>query len=411
MGDMRDYLEYRGDILLGERPFNDVDNLILASLSYLDLKGIAPAAQDDAVVTVRQACDAFLLRAGGEDVSPWVLSLATLDARWVRALGASERLGTSFLRNYVDVVDDCRTLQFSAVCVDLPNGASYVSYRGTDNTLVGWKEDFMLSFCVTDAQRMAADYLEAEARRAKSAGTRLYVGGHSKGGVLAAYAAAVLPAELRGVIDTVWSDDGPGMASEAVSVHAVDVYGERFVHVVPTYDIVGMLFDDGTPKRVVRSSAQGAMQHDPMSWQVLPAGFDEAECLEPDCVRMNRALAGWLDGVDPAERERFTTELFDVLQAGGATTLDEVLGSAQSVQKVLAAVGAADQRTKDLVWELLGAAVAANVASAKDAAINAASQAVAGLADAISNLASDPVADLGASADSNSDLDSDGQDA
>ena len=121
----------------------------------------------------------------------------------------------------------------------------------------------------------------------------------------------------------------------------------------------------------MRSSADGALQHDPMTWQVGPGGLVEAESLEPDCGRMNAALAGWLDGMDPDERERFTDELFDVLQAGGASRLDEILASAQSIQKVLTALTAADQRTKVLVRELLGATISANVESAKDAVANA----------------------------------------
>ena len=152
------------------------------------------------------------------------------------------------------------------------------------------------------------------------------------------------------------------MYFEAIPAHASEVYGQRFTHVVPAYDIVGMLFDDGSDKLIVQSSASGAMQHDPMSWQVTRTGLVEAPGLEPDCVRMNAALAGWLEGVEPDERERFTDELFDVLQAGGATRL-----------------GAADQRTKDLVRELLGAAIGANVESAKDAVVSAAAQAVSRL--------------------------------
>ena len=387
MGDVRDYLEWRGDVTLGERPFNDADNLIMTCVAYLDLGGIVPTPADGGSVSVREACEDFLLRADG-DVEQWVRSLASVDARFVSALGTSARFGGGALRGYVDLVDEERTLQFSAVTCDLDDGHSYVAFRGTDNTLIGWKEDFMLSFRVTSAQKAAALYLESQALRARDEGHKLYVGGHSKGGVLAAYAVTVLPESLRSLVDMVWSDDGPGMAAEACPVSAREVYGEKFAHVVPAYDIVGALFDDGAPKRVVKSCADGAMQHDPMTWQADSQGLILAEGLEPDSVRLAAALAGWLDGVEDDERERFTDELFDVLQAGGATRLDEVMATPQSIQKVASALGAADQRTKDLVWALLGAAVGANVESAKDAAVSLASQAVAGITDAISALTS-----------------------
>lgn len=388
MGDIRDYLEWRGDLGFCERGFNDADNLIVSCIAYLDLTGIVPGPAEGGSVGVREACEAFLARVGEGGVAPWVRSLATIDERFVRALAASARFGDARLRGYVDVVDEERTLQFSAVTCDVSDTHSYVAFRGTDSTLVGWKEDFMLSFTVTSAQMAAALYLRSQATRARDEGRRLYVGGHSKGGLLAAYAAAMLPEGLRDVVDTVWSNDGPGMASDACPVSAHDVYGERFVHVVPGYDIVGALFDDGTPKTVVRSAAEGATQHDPMAWQVDAAGLVRADGLEPDSVRLADALAGWIDGVAPEEREHFCDELFDVLQAGGATTLDEVLASAQSVQKVVAALSAAEPRTKDLVWALLGAAVGANVESAKDAAVSLATQAMAGIAGALTGLTS-----------------------
>lgn len=371
MADVRDYLEMRGDITLEERPFNDVDNVILATLSYLDLKGIVPAPEDDGSVSVSEACEAFLARAEGEDVSAWIRSLASIDARFVRALGASERFGPARLRSYVDVRDEELVLQFSAVCVDLPGGATFVSYRGTDSSLVGWREDFMLSYQVTEAQRAAAVYLESEAAGAVAEGRRLYVGGHSKGGILAAYAAASLPQKYRPLVLRIWSDDGPGMAADAIPSRCVDLFGEKFVHIVPTYSIVGMFFDDGAPKLVVKSSAERASQHDPMSWQVGPQALVLADDLLPECKHMNKALADWVGSMDAAERERFTDEFFDVLEAGGATTLDEVFGSAKAVQKVLQALTDADQRTKNLVWELVGAAIGANVSAAGEAVAGA----------------------------------------
>ncbi|WP_322290224.1 Mbeg1-like protein [Paratractidigestivibacter sp.] len=387
MSDVRDYLEWRGDLSLAERPFNDVDNLIMTCVAYLDLSNIVPRQADGGSVSLAEACEDFLVRAAGDDVSRWVRSVASIDGRFVRALGESARFGASSLRGYVDLFDEEKTLQFSAVTCDLCDNHSFVAFRGTDNSLVGWKEDFMLSFRVTSAQHAAALYLEAQAIRARDEGRKLYVGGHSKGGLLAAYAAAALPEALREVVDRVWSDDGPGMASDACPVSARSIYGDRFIHVVPAYDIVGSLFDDGTPKLVVRSDADGAMQHDPMSWQVDYQGLIAAEGLDADSVRLSEALAGWLDGVNPDERERFTDELFDVLQASGATRLDEVMATPQSVQQVLGALGAADQRTKDLVWALLGAAVGANFESAKDAAVSMAAQAVAGITGAIADLA------------------------
>ncbi len=361
MGDVRDYLEWRGDVTLAERPFNDVDNVIMASLSYLDLTGIAPGP-GEGTRTVR-ACLEELLAKAGDDLSPYVRSLATIDLRFVRALAASARFGGAAVRDYVDVVDPDRVLQFAALTVDLDDGNSLVSFRGTDSTLVGWEEDFMLSFSVMESQVAAAKYLQTELEVAQADGNHVLVCGHSKGGVLATYAAVSVPAELRDVIAHVWSDDGPCMDSAVVLARPHDIFGDRLTHVVPAYDVVGMLFDDGRPRLVVASSAEGALQHDPMTWQCVPDALVEAQGLDPEALRLDQAIHDWVDQIPMDERARFTDEFFAVLQAGGATTLDEVTSSVGGAQRVLAALSDADQRTKDLVGALFAGMVSAQVAS------------------------------------------------
>lgn len=387
MADVRDYLEMRGDITLAERPFNDTDNVILASLSYLDFKGIVPTPEEGTSIRVVEACHAFLGRAEnagkGDDISEWVLSLATIDARFVEALGSSERFGNAALRSYIDVIDDEQTVQFSALCIDLDETTTYVSYRGTDNSLVGWREDFMLSFTITKAQEMAANYLAREAERAASEGRKLYVGGHSKGGILAAYAALKLPEEYRELILKVWSNDGPGMEPSILpaGTRCHSIYGDRYVHVVPEYSIIGMLMDDGCTKTVVKSTALTAMQHDPMSWQVGPIGLDLAGDLLPECKRMNQALNNWIQSMPVEERKDFTNELFDVLEAGGATTLDEVVANPSSIYKVVAALAETKQETRQIVYDLFGEALSAGVGSAKDSVLDAASRAVSNVTE------------------------------
>lgn len=392
MADVRDYLEMRGDITLAERPFNDVDNVILASLSYLDFKGIVPTSEEGKSIRVCEACQAFLARAEaagkGNDIAEWVLSLATIDARFVEALGKSERFGNAALRNYVDIIDDEKTVQFSALCIDLNEHEIYVSYRGTDNTLVGWREDFMLSFTVAPAQTMAENYLVDEAKRAMAAGRKLYIGGHSKGGILAAYAALTLPEEYRDSVLKVWSNDGPGMEPTILpaGTRCHQAYGTRYVHVVPEYSVIGMLMDDGCEKTVVKSNAAAAMQHDPMSWQVKALELDLAPDLLPDCKRMDQAINNWIRSMPVEERKSFTNELFDVLEAGGATTLDEVVASPTSIYKVVAALAGTKQETRQIVYDLFGEALGAGVDSTKEAVVSAATKAASGVVEQLREL-------------------------
>lgn len=378
MADIRDYLELRGDITLDERPFNDVDNLVLATLSYLDLTGIVGGPGEPGV-RVTDACGELLSRAGG-DLASRVRSLATIDERFVVALGGSARLGDAVLRGYVDVRDDERVMQFSAVTIDLPKGGSYVAFRGTDTTLVGWRENFILSFAVTQAQRASAEYLARELELAVAEGRRVRVGGHSKGGNLAAYAAACCPVALSGAVERVYSNDGPGMDRSVLPVSCHDVMGERYVRIVPAYSVVGRLFSDDAPCQVVRSSAARSLQHDPLTWQVGPAGFLEAEGPDPECLVVDRAFAAWLGRLVPDDRRKLTEELFDALAAGGAETFEDLFSSASAAQKVLAALRDVDSRTYDMMWGLVGELLGAGAAATREAVVRGASAAAADVA-------------------------------
>ena len=364
MADVRDYLELRGDITLAERPFNDVDNLVLATAAYLDLAGLVPGPGEGSA-SVADAC-AGLLAASGGDVSSRVRSLATIDERFVRSLGASARLGGARARDYVDVRSDELVMQFSAVTFDVAPDLSYVAFRGTDTTLVGWREDFTLSFAVSQAQRAAAAYLERELERAAPEGRRVLVGGHSKGGNLAAFAVASCPVALSGAVERVWSNDGPGMDRAVMPVSCHEVVGERYVRILPAYSVVGRLFSDDAPCQVVRSSATRTAQHDPLTWQVGPAGFVAADP-DPECLIVANAFSSWLGALAPQERRKLTGELFDALAAGGATRFEDVLSSPAAAQKVLAALGGIDRGTYDMMWRLVGELASGTASAARDA--------------------------------------------
>lgn len=365
MADIRDYLELRGDIALAERPFNDVDSLALATLAYLDFTGIVGAPGEKGV-RLTDACGELLALSGG-DLTTRVRSLATIDERFVVALGGSARLGDAVLRDYVDVRDDERIMQFSAVTVDLENEETYVAFRGTDTTLVGWRENFVLSFAITQAQRAAAEYLAQELSLAAAAGRRVRVGGHSKGGNLAAYAATNAPVALASSIVRVYSYDGPGTDRSVMPVSCHDVMGERYTRIIPAYSVVGRFFSDDAPATIVRSSAERSLQHDPLTWQVGPAGFLEADGPDPECLVVAEAFSSWLARLAPKDRRLLTDELFDALAAGGAGRFEDVLASPAAAREVLAALGGIDARTRDMMFSLVGEVVGASAAAVRDA--------------------------------------------
>lgn len=374
MANMHDYLRWRGDLTFGERPFNDVDNLILSAFVYLDFTSIVPTEDQGGAIGLREACRKLLAKAGG-DVAPYVRSLAKVDTSFVELVGNSQRFGDARLSAYADVVDKKRALQFAALRIGLPQAGTYVAFRGTDTTLAGWRENFMTSFRVTAAQQEALEYLRRTIECTDESEGCIRVGGHSKGGNLAEYAAAYCPAHLRERIVKVYSNDGPGTALEVLKPSPRAILGSRLRLIVPSFSVIGMLFARKNERRaIVASPASGIEQHDITTWQVRRDGIKEVRSLQPDCVALNEVIASWAHGIPLAERERLTNEIFDALQAGGATTLEQITSSPDKLQRVLRALSETDERTRSMALEFVQRAASSEV----DVVLNAAAKSVEG---------------------------------
>ncbi len=372
MANIHEYLRWRGDVTFDERPFNDADNLVLSAFVYLDFTGIIPTEEQGGSIPLCVACRALLLKSGG-DVGPFVRSLAKVDTSFVRLIGNSRRFGNAQLSAYADKVSQDRTMQFAAMQISLPHVGTYIAYRGTDTTIVGWRENLMLSFTITSAQEEAVRYLvrflalEHDAQT-QGLGATVFVGGHSKGGNLAEYAAAFCPEHLRGRITRVYSNDGPGMAPEVVSKTPREILGDRLHIIVPSYSVIGMIFARKNERRsYVASPAMRIEQHDITTWQVVYSGIEEVQELQPECIPINDTIASWARDTPLADRERITNDVFDALQAGGAKTFEDIVSSPDQVQQVLRALNSLDERTRELVLDLVQRTIDSSVGAVKQA--------------------------------------------
>ena len=368
MANVHDYLRWRGDLTFAERPFNDVDNIVLSALVYLDFTGVVPDELQGGSVRLCDACRQ-LIEAGGGDVTPYVRSLAHIDTPLIELIAQSQRFCDARLRSFVDVMDEHRTEQFCAVEVILPDAGVYVAFRGTDSTLVGWRENFMLSFEVTEAQREAAVYLRRALKRAAFDNLTVRVGGHSKGGNLAEYAVLSCTPEEAERVTHVYSNDGPGMAPEVIPQDGRAILGDKLRRIIPTYSLVGMLFAKETdPCIVVASNSTGIGQHDLTTWQVLPDGMEEVEGLQPESLVIHEAATKWIANVPLEERERIVNELFDALESGGATRFDEIAATPEGLQQVIRSLRNVDERTRDVALALVQGTVDTSVDAVRKAA-------------------------------------------
>ena len=353
MANLLDYLDWRGDLTLEQSPFNEVDNLILAELSFVDFQGIVPGPGEGESVPLREAAERFFARfPEGEKIDMGVLVPAAIP-EMLRKMAQSRRFGEMKLNCFVDHLDVGKGEQFAALTIETGDRALYLSFRGTDDTLAGWKEDFELA-CMPEvpAQKKAVAYTWAVAKQFPRKPLRL--GGHSKGGNLAVYAGVFCPENVQKRVIAVWSNDGPGFHTDLLELPEHRRVAERIFSIVPKSSVVGMLLEHEEDYTVVDSDQLGFLQHDGFSWQVLGDHFVTLRQVTQQAHLSDQELRKWVHGLSVEQRENFVEALFDVLSASGAVTLTDLReDSFKAVGAMVKAAKGLDKETRDGLWEFL----------------------------------------------------------
>ena len=322
MANLMDYLDWRGDITLAVSPFSEVDALILAELSFVDFEGIVPPPEVGRGLPLNEAAEAFFARHGGRDVDMGVLVPDGI-SQMLRKLMASPRFCGMTLNGYEALLDDEVEEQFSALTIDLGNGSIYISFRGTDDTIVGWKEDLNMSFLEEiPSQKQAVDYVARIARQYPE--KTLRIGGHSKGGNLAVYSAAKSSGDIQERIVAVHNNDGPGFIWDISKTPGHKRIAGRIHTVLPQTSVVGMLMEHEKHYQVVYSTYDGLYQHDGFSWQVKGTQFVHLDDFSREGKLVDEALSSWADSLNTQQREALAEALYSVFTATGAKTLSEL---------------------------------------------------------------------------------------
>lgn len=346
MPNMFDYLKWRGDIKLWQSGFCNVDALIMTELAYINHDGIVPENFEDGLVTLADEARRYNVLHRGEKLTLGaIVPVELIDLFFAAA--ATERFSGIGICGYVNLVDDSAVEQFSAMTVKLSDGTVFVSFRGTDDSIAGWKENFQMSFkSPVPAQLRAAEYLNRAADYFSTVPIR--VGGHSKGGNLALWAAANCRRDVADRILDVYNMDGPGFLKnyhESVGYTAIK---SRIKTIVPEKSVVGMLLDHEGDYLTVKSSEHGILQHNALSWQIVGRDFVFLDDMSADTKRVNKLLSDWLAGMDDDFREKFTDAFFGVLYATKSTTLSDLMDDKPAL---LRAFSSADSDTRQALSE------------------------------------------------------------
>lgn len=310
MSNINDYLLWRGDLRIDEEhPFNEIDSMIMARLSYLifhkiDLK--ATNTIEELSSKMSKYDDPEFNYLGDRDL--------------IVNLGKSKRFKDMIVSNYIHTEDLENEKQFCSITIHISYDEMYISYEGTDKTINGWKEDFNLAFLENiPAQLEGVKYLEEVANEYNYKKIRL--GGHSKGGNIAIYSALYAPEQIKNRIIKVDNFDGPGMSSSIMKANDGNIVADKIDTYIPQDSVIGRLLEHKKPAIVVFSTAKGIYQHDIYSWQVLRDNVvHAADGLTQKSDRVNVAVEEWLKGTSPEQRKMCIDSIYELLSENEITS-------------------------------------------------------------------------------------------
>lgn len=311
------YLKWRGDLSIKEHPFNEVDALILSELVYIHFENIVPGIGAEGCISIREA------NARYEKSTVREMFYYKQKENLFDVLAFSPRFADMTLCNYVSTLDEKEQEQFAAMHVNVTPNFTFVAFRGTDSTVVGWREDLNMSFMMpVPAQQSAVNYVE---QTVKGLFKKYSFGGHSKGGNLAVYSGVFCNPKIQKKIVQIYNFDGPGFNRKMINDEAYKRVAERISTFVPEQSIVGLLMEHEEEYKVVESTEFAILQHEGFSWVVDCDAFVLVDAVDKFSKSFSITLKAWLAEMNSTERKAVVDAFFDVFVNAGINDFMEIV--------------------------------------------------------------------------------------
>ena len=327
MGIIFDYLDQVAYDSIYDTPFNELDMLMLTEITYLPF---------DQIVSDQMSpdCTCRLFEAA-EKVPQDLSMLVTKNRRkLLEKVASSTRFKNIKLMGYVNDIDPDVQKQFAAMIFKIKPDRYVLTFRGTDDSIIGWKEDFHMTYMdQVPAQKTAVNYL----RKAMDALPGQFIlTGHSKGGNLASYAASQIEPEYQERIQSIYSYDAPGLNHSVITSKGYQTISDKIKRYIPQGSIVGMMLETPKQAQIVKSTAIGGLaQHDTFSWQISGQTFVLLDNLNPDSLQVDKTLKNWVDSVSDEELKDFFDLFFGLILDAGISSIND-LTKLENFDKILA---------------------------------------------------------------------------
>lgn len=351
MKNMLDYIKEFGHVSFEERAFSEIDALVLTELEYLPLEKVVPSDENgENFVTVKEIAE-YMQEHKQElfDENPMMITQERHEVSQV--IADAPRFQSLKFFGVVSVWDKDTTKQFAAVTVEVEPSVRLVVFRGTDETLIGWKEDFLMTYSpLVAAQTDAKEYL---AKQASLFDGDLMVSGHSKGGNLAIYAAATQEEDVQLRIVDIFCFDSPGLYRSVLETKGYQNIVPLAMRYIPQDSLVGLMLESEVPYVIVKSNATGAMQHSAMTWEIEDGQFIKMEKLTKNSQLNDQTFKKWTESVSDEELELFWNVFFELLFSVGIDTVNDLYGQFMHyVQEFLKAAGDMDEEKRELLTRI-----------------------------------------------------------
>ena len=319
MANIIDYIKWRGDVDFVYSPFNEVDGLIFAELSYIPFELVIKDSKNGEKLSV--LAKRFFALSKAESKIGAIIPEEKIRETFKLA-SESIRFKNVKLKNYLSITSKEEEKQFCGMCFEINRNFYCVAYRGTDDTLVGWKEDFNMSFnAPIPAQLEAKKYLEEVAMQTKK---QICVCGHSKGGNLASYASLTASERIKKKIAVVYSFDGPGFRNDFLESINDDVIKTKTIKFLPKSSIIGMIYDPVGTCVYIKSEGKGLYQHDAYNWQIINTKFETVNSLDKTSIETHNLLNKWTASMSKEERSEFVEALYKLVTVNDTATLSDI---------------------------------------------------------------------------------------
>ena len=320
MSDFFDYLNWRGDLTFDAVPFNKIDALLLAHLSYCLLDGVVSESFGEKKTFAQVAKDFSKLPDYEKRINiGFLINKRTCELMFKTA--ESQRFRNVELCGFRDIYNEDKVEQFAALTFII-EGNPVIAFRGTDDTIVGWKEDFNIAWLPQiPAQKDALDYFN-DACSALSGDITLT--GHSKGGNLVINTAVNCGKKLQKRVKAVYNFDGPGFEADFFNKEEYKTVEDRIHSFYPGFSVVGMIFHHPEKYEIVKSEGFAFWQHDAMNWQILGADFVNEADFTDESKLFYSAFNEWIDKLDTEQKKQFVETMFFILEASGAKSNNDI---------------------------------------------------------------------------------------